>query len=72
VLAAITVDPAGDTRASVRIFVRQHQAAGEDRVAHTLYTPLLDKSLRGRVIYDSTATVSDVVHDVRLLLGSAR
>jgi protein SCO1/2 len=97
---AITVDPAGDTRASVRRFVRQHQLvpefryltgpratlrrlwaaygvrslkqAGGDRVDHTLYTLLLDKSLRGRVLYDSTATASDVAHDIRLLLGPAR
>jgi protein SCO1/2 len=94
---AITVDPAGDTRASVRRFVRQHQLlpefryltgpratlrglwaaygvrslkqAGRDRVDHTLYTLLLDRSLRGRVLYDSTATASDIEHDIRLLLG---
>jgi protein SCO1/2 len=93
---AISVDPAGDTRASVRRFVRQHQLvpefryltgpratlrrlwaaygvkslkqAGGDRVDHTLYTLLLDRSLRGRVIYDSTATGSDIEHDIRLLL----
>jgi protein SCO1/2 len=97
---AISVDPTGDTRASVQRFIRHHQLlpefryltgppatlrrlwaaygvsslkeAGGDRVDHTLYTLLLDKSLRGRVIYDSTATVSDIEHDVRLLLGSAK
>jgi protein SCO1/2 len=97
---AISVDPAGDTRASIRRFVRQHELlpefryltgrpatlrrvwaaygvrslkqAGGDRVDHTLYTLLLDRSLRGRVLYDSTATVPDIDHDVRLLLGSAR
>jgi protein SCO1/2 len=94
---AITVDPAGDTRASVRRFVRQHQLvpefryltgprdmlrrlwaaygvrslkqAGGDRVDHTLYTLLLDRSLRGRVLYDSTATAPDIKHDIRILLG---
>jgi protein SCO1/2 len=97
---AISVDPAGDTRASVRRFVRHHRLlpefryltgprvtlgriwaaygvrslkqAGGDRVDHTLYTLLLDRSLRGRVIYDSTATTSDIEHDTRLLLGAAR
>jgi protein SCO1/2 len=94
---AISVDPAGDTPASVRRFVQHHQLvsefryltgpratlrrlwaaygvrslkqAGGDRVDHTLYTLLLDRSLRGRVLYDSTATVSDIEHDVRLLLA---
>jgi cytochrome oxidase Cu insertion factor (SCO1/SenC/PrrC family) len=95
---AISVDPAGDTRASVRRFVEQHQLvpefryltgpratlrrlwaaygvrslkqAGGDLVDHTLYTLLLDRSLRGRVLYDSTATASDIEHDIRLLLGA--
>jgi len=95
---AISVDPAGDTRASVRQFVRRHQLlpefryltgpraalrrlwaaygvqslkqAGGDRVDHTLYTLLLDRSLRGRVLYDSTATAADIEHDTRLLLDA--
>jgi protein SCO1/2 len=94
---AISVDPAGDTRASVRGFVRHHhllpefryltgppatlrrlwaaygvsslKQAGGDRVDHTLYTLLLDRSLRGRVLYDSTASVADIDHDIRLLLA---
>jgi protein SCO1/2 len=97
---AISVDPAGDTHASVRGFIREHRLlpefrylngppstlrrvwaaygvrslkqAGGDRVDHTLYTLLLDRSLRGRVVYDSTATVPDIDHDIRLLLSPRR
>ena len=39
-----------------------------DRVDHTLYTLVLDRSLRGRVLYDATARTPAIVHDVRLLL----
>jgi protein SCO1 len=39
-------------------------------VDHTAYTMLIDRSGKGRVIYDSQATAKDVVHDVRLLLAS--
>ena len=46
-------------------------ARSGDRVDHTLYTLLLDRSLRGRVLFDSTASSAAVAHDVRLLLGSA-
>ena len=35
---------------------------------HTLYTLVLDRSLRGRVLYDATARTPAIVHDVRLLL----
>lgn len=45
------------------------QAGG--RVDHTLYTLLLDRSLRGRVVYDSTATTGAIAHDARLLLGTS-
>jgi protein SCO1/2 len=38
-------------------------------VDHTLYTLLLDRSLKGRVLYDSTAKVSAIAHDLRILLG---
>ena len=94
---AISVDPAGDTRRSVRLFVREHRLlpqfryltgpeatlrviwnrygvkslrqAGGDRVDHTLYTLLLDRSLKARVLYDSTAMPAAITHDVGLLLG---
>ena len=39
-------------------------------VDHTAYTMLADRSGEGRVIYDSQVKAVDVVHDVRLLLGS--
>ena len=48
--------------------VQSRQHAG-DQVDHTLYTLLLDRRGRGRVLYDSSATSSSIVHDVRLLLG---
>ena len=38
-------------------------------VDHTLYTLLLDRSLKGRVLYDSTAKASAIAHDLRILLG---
>jgi hypothetical protein len=44
-------------------------AQGGDHVDHTLYTLLIDRAGRGRVLYDSTATSSEVAHDVRLLLA---
>jgi protein SCO1 len=40
-------------------------------VDHTLYTLLLDRSLRGRVVYDSTATTAAIAHDARLLLATS-
>ena len=36
---------------------------------HTLYTLLLDRAGRGRVIYDANAKPTDISHDLRLLLG---
>jgi protein SCO1 len=48
--------------------VKSLAQAGSDRVDHTLYTLLLDRSLRGRVLYDATATATAITHDVRLLL----
>ncbi|HXH98352.1 MAG TPA: SCO family protein [Gaiellaceae bacterium] len=44
-------------------------AQAGDHVDHTLYTLLIDRAGRGRVLYDSTATSSEVAHDVRLLLA---
>jgi protein SCO1 len=44
-------------------------ARGAGLVDHTLYTLLLDRSLKGRVLYDSTAKVSAIAHDLRILLG---
>jgi protein SCO1 len=94
-ILAISVDPAGDTPAAVRRFIRVHRlgpqfhyltgsratlrhiwteylvkssAAGGGVVDHTLYTLLLDRSLRGRVLYDSTAKSSAIAHDLRILL----
>jgi protein SCO1 len=93
---AVSVDPKGDTRASVRAFIRRHRLRPEfryltgarrvlapiwqaygvkstaqagDLVDHTLYTLLIDRAGRGRVLYDSTATSGSIAHDVRLLLG---
>jgi protein SCO1/2 len=94
---AVSVDPRGDTRASVASFVRRHHllsefhyltaprhilapiwhAYGVDstvvdglHVNHTLYTLLLDRAGRGRVLFGSTSTSRAIAHDVRLLLGS--
>ena len=47
---------------SIRSTVRA--GAGID---HTLYTLLLDRNGRGRVLYDSTARSASVAHDLRLL-----
>lgn len=93
---AVSVDPKGDTPASVRTFVRSHRlrpefryltgtrrllapiwqaygvtstAQGGDHVDHTLYTLLIDRAGRGRVLYDSTATSRNIAHDLRILLA---
>lgn len=50
--------------------VQSLKQAGGDRVDHTLYTLLLDRSLRGRVLYDATATTTAIIHDTRLLLAA--
>jgi protein SCO1/2 len=52
-----------------RYGVRSLKQAGGDRVDHTLYTLLLDRTLRGRVLYDATATAAAIIHDTRLLLA---
>ncbi len=49
--------------------VKSLAQAGSDRVDHTLYTLLLDRNLKGRVLYDSTATPLAITHDVRILLA---
>ena len=43
----------------------RHASADVD---HTLYVLLVDRSGKGRVIYDSTARPSAIAHDLRLLL----
>ncbi len=48
--------------------VKSLAQAGGDRVDHTLYTLLLDRSLKGRVLYDATATSTAITHDLRILL----
>ena len=53
-----------------RYGVRSLKQAGGNRVDHTLYTLLLDRTLRGRVLYDATATTSAIIHDTRLLLAT--
>jgi protein SCO1/2 len=50
-------------------YLVKSSAAGGGLVDHTLYTLLLDRSLKGRVLYDSTAKVSAIAHDLRILLG---
>lgn len=42
---------------------------GAGRLDHTLYTLLLDRSGKGRVLYDATATPAAITHDVRLVLA---
>jgi len=41
---------------------------GKGDLDHTLYTVLADGSGKARVLYDATATPTDVAHDLRLLL----
>ncbi len=38
-------------------------------VDHTLYTLLVDRNGKGRVLYDATALPGEVVHDLRLFLN---
>jgi len=40
-----------------------------DDVDHSLYTLLLDRSGKGRVLFDSRASARAIAHDVRLLLS---
>jgi protein SCO1/2 len=45
-------------------------ARDPELVDHTAYTMLVDRSGKGRVIYDSGVTTADVVHDITALLGA--
>ena len=47
----------------------QSTATAGASIDHTLYTLLLDRHGRGRVLYDSTANSANVAHDLRLLLA---
>lgn len=42
---------------------------GNNQVDHTLYTLLIDRAGKSRVLFDSLATPTKVAHDMRLLLG---
>lgn len=42
---------------------------GGPDVDHTLYTLVVDRTGKGRVLFDSTASARALAHDVRLLLG---
>jgi protein SCO1/2 len=42
--------------------------AGDD-VDHTLYTLVVDRSGKGRVLFDSRASARDLAHDMRILLA---
>ena len=48
--------------------VKSLAQVGGNGIDHTLYTLLIDPTLRGRVLYDSTATPAAITHDIRLLL----
>ena len=48
--------------------VQSVRHAGDD-VDHSLYTLLLDRKGRGRVLFDATATATAIAHDTKLLLG---
>jgi protein SCO1/2 len=45
--------------------VSKRRARGD--VDHTLYTLLVDRSGKARVLYDATALPGEIVHDIRLL-----
>jgi protein SCO1/2 len=93
---AVSVDPAGDTPASVRKFVRDHRLSSRFHyltgtraqlapiwhaydvaamphamgdIDHTLYVLLVDRTGKGRVVYDATARPAAITHDLRLVLG---
>ena len=48
--------------------VQSVKHAGDD-VDHSLYTLLVDRKGRGRVLFDATATAKAIAHDARLLLN---
>jgi protein SCO1 len=43
--------------------------AKSGNINHTLYTLLIDRSGKARVLYDATAQSTDVAHDLRLVLN---
>jgi protein SCO1 len=61
----------GSRKALARIWRAYHVTAvrhpGDD-VDHTLYTLVVDRSGKGRVLFDSRASVLALAHDIRLLL----
>ena len=48
--------------------VKSRAQAGDNRVDHTLYTLMLDRSQKARVLDDATATPTTITHDLRILL----
>ncbi len=48
--------------------VKSRAQAGDALVDHTLFTLLLDSTLKARVLYDATAAPGAVAHDVGILL----
>jgi protein SCO1/2 len=49
-----------------RVAAVRHPGADVD---HTLYTLVVDRSGKGRVLFDSRASARDLAHDIRLLLA---
>lgn len=66
----LTGSPSSLRRIWAAYGVRSLAQAGSHLVDHTLYTLLLDSTLKGRVLYDSTATPLAITHDVRILLAT--
>ncbi len=72
---AVSVDPKGDTPAAVGRFVRAHQLVASFHylsgpnaaVSHSAIEYLIDPQGQERLIYDSTVTAAEVVHDLTLL-----
>jgi protein SCO1/2 len=65
----------GQPAALRRIWLTYHTSSTatrttHNRVDHTLFTLLIDQRGRGRVVYDATAQPREIVHDIRLLLGT--
>ena len=62
----------GSRRALEGVWAAYHvqsvKHAGDD-VDHSLYTLLLDRKGKGRVLFDATATAKAIAHDAGLLLG---
>lgn len=53
-----------------RIWTAYHVSTARygDHAYHTLYSMLIDRQGRDRVLYDATATAGAIVHDLRVLL----